>query len=586
MMEASVTAPVPKIHKFESVLFILKWCRWSRLSSLIALADIIFFLSMEYELLEAPIVGIETSETLLDESLVILDGLSAARSDHKSDIREFFWYLRELPGDVKHKIMLILLRRAVVPRYDYTQMLHSDYTLSLPAVFSPTQKVLLVSMFPKNKFGFSIMYNIDALLFDLETGQVIRRLRGGLSMKEKEMAFSRDGKLIVVPSETGFYVFATDTGELVNELVLNHTPIALSPDGRKFVTMVEGTDAYFLNFTGIDLEDNGKLPVMLERIERRLDDDERYYEFSSDCKWLYSKFEYGLWDASTGDLVNELNYALVLAISPDCSVIATLSTLIPGAISIMDATNFGVKRVMFTTIFHDHWISCAEISPNNALLALASDIDYRSGMFHVWDTAAGVKLYTKDGVNPKFTPQNDVYVVHSNRSQILIWRGRTGTLLRVIPLSDEVRKSSGYVSEAACSPYSDFLYVGLETGPQIITTLTSTKTPLMKFNRCHLNDPSWVMFVSLYRLFYGHEREDTDDVLVDFSSFPSCQASDNDDEFLFSRVEISNKEPCCDSSLVLKGLLGLIVFALLAPLSPILIPIGFLAFCCCNISDD
>jgi hypothetical protein len=545
-------------------------------------------------------IGVDSSDaTYISEGIGL--GLEVTSEVGSTDsAREFFYYLKELPGDIKRKIILILMGRTAIRRYDYSQPLISEFKLALPAVFSPNGNALLVSSFPKNKFGLSIMYSIDAQLFDLATGQATQRLRGGQTVplpRNKSLSFTSDGKMIVIPSSTGFYVFVAETGELVKDILSKDVPIALSPDGRKYITAAPGdSNDYLLHYTGVDPADVGRESVLLEWNPRwwQDDNDNRTFEFSPDGNLLYSQFDIGLWNGNDGKLVNQIDFCIVLAVSPDSSMIATLSTLATNAVSIVETTNFQVVQSLYTSLSDERLISYVEISPNNSLIALASGKDRENGVFHVWDIISRAKLFTKSGINPKFTRYSDVYVVHSDRTKIMIWRGRTGSLLRTISFSSEIRKSSLDQSDVVASPFGDFIYVGLEDGYQIICCCKSVKkSPLMKFNRCHNNDPSWALFLSLYRLFYVSEISKVGgEVNLGSSSYSETyQRLDESEIFIDFRESLvmkedPNKEPCCDLSLSWKILLGGLILLVVVPLSPVLIPIGILAFCCCNIRDD
>jgi WD40 repeat protein len=474
---------------------------------------------------------------------------------HNQISHEFFIYLKDLPSDIKRYILLILMGKSAFGCFDYSQILQSDYFLSTPVVFNPNGRSMLVTCFPKNIFGLSLTHNIDALLFDLPSGEILFQYKGTKNIET--MAFSRDGKSIVIATQKYIQILDRRTGYILTELkeLYDGTPVAMSPDGNKVILELkydftkESENENFGNeYILVDLglerlplrqyKKNIRNNIEYEKelkiqslIQTKLNIDVQLvmprscqFQFTNNNLIIISsalpsrEFFPIILDEKTGKPIQSNEHLELLTIfSSDNSKIATYKS---GVIVILD---YNDNYKVLQSITCDHNIISLEFSPDGSIIiadCLYKDEFVTMTLFHVWDVISGQKLYSKKGSNyPQFNLDgNFIFAVCQDFYKINFWHARTGILIKTLKFPTFFNEHRGDGSpHIVSSPYCDIIYLGLKNCSQLLSCKNIGQSSTS--NRLRNEDSIWELFLKLYPLFYIEEKENIDQILNEEKEF-------------------------------------------------------------------
>jgi WD40 repeat protein len=299
------------------------------------------------------------------------------------------------------------------------------------------------------------------ILWDVETGQAVRTLRGHTDWVSS-VAFSPDGRLLASGSgDNTVILWDVETGQAVRTL-RGHTKqvrsVAFSPDGR-LLASGSGDGTVKLWDVGVATKDFSSPPEV-----RTLSGHNGWVlsvAFSPDGRLLASCSNDGtvkLWDVATGQEVRTLSGhnagVLSVAFSPDGRLLASGSG--DGTVKLWDVATGQAVR---TLRGHTDWVWSVAFSPDGRLLASGSD----DGTVKLWDVATGQEMRTLSGHNGgvqsvAFSPDGRLLASCSNDGTVKLWDVATG---------QEVRTLSGHnagVLSVAFSPDGRLLASGSDDG--------------------------------------------------------------------------------------------------------------------------
>ena len=257
--------------------------------------------------------------------------------------------------------------------------------------------ILLTSLALSLSIPVSVAQTQDHSQVNLPDGAIARLGKGGVSYRDRGIAFSPDGSLLAVATSMGVWLYDAETFDELT-LLIGHkeevTVVAFSPDGTK---LASGSGFHFPRTLKLwDVETGQNIDTF--QTEGGSTDS---VSFSLDGKVL--AWADGLWDVDTGQKLDlPLDKKLFkVVLSPDGKMIAGTS------ISVVDRTRAGVIKFYevetgrlintLTATQRTKWndsskrVSSIAFSPDGRLLASGSADD---GTIKLWDVETGQNIAT------------------------------------------------------------------------------------------------------------------------------------------------------------------------------------------------
>lgn len=243
----------------------------------------------------------------------------------------------------------------------------------------------------------SIAQPQDHLRVNLPDGAIARLGKGGVSYKDRGIAFSPDGRRLAVATSMGVWLYDAETFDEI-ALLTGHkeevTVVAFSPDGTKLVS------ASGFHFPGIlklwDVETGQNIDTF--QVEEGSTDS---ISFSPDGKIL--AWADRLWDVDTGQQLDIPldNRLFEIVFSPDGKILAGtgISTVERTRVGVIKFYEVETGRLIntLTATQRTKWsesskrVSSIAFSPDGRLLASGSADD---GTIKLWDVETGQNIVT------------------------------------------------------------------------------------------------------------------------------------------------------------------------------------------------
>lgn len=297
---------------------------------------------------------------------------------------------------------------------DAIQVFQSDehYRSVMRVAFSPDGQRIVTSY----------MYNAPVLLWDAETGEVIRGFQGH-NDTVTNATFSFDGKrIIIASSDRTAQLWNGDTGEVI-QVFQGHTgrvwQAIFSPDERSIITTSDDKTARLW-----DVETGEVIKVLQGHTDRVRD-----AAFSPDGRWILTASQdktARLWDAETGDVIRVFqgheSSVNSVAFSLDGRHIITASS--DKTVRLWN-TKTG-EPIRFIQV-HEGAVSHVAFSPNGRRIVTSS----RDNNARLWDAMTGEAIqvflgHTGDVSQANFSPDGQLIVTASSDGTARLWDAETG----------------------------------------------------------------------------------------------------------------------------------------------------------------
>ena len=295
-----------------------------------------------------------------------------------------------------------------------------------------------IAFSPDGKTLASAMDNGTVRLWDIQTGERPRILTGHKDIVFS-VAFSPDGKTLTSGSHDGtLRLWDRETGECRNTHtgytsgVLN---VAFSPDGKTLASAM-GNDTVGLW--------NAQTGTLRHTVKVQHTHSIKSVTFSPDGKTLAGA-GYGraihLWDAETGERQNTFGgHEIVASVAfrADGKILASGSW--DNTVRVWEAETGTIR---YTLEGHTNWVNSVVFSPDGKTLASAS----KDMTIRLWDVETGelqntLKGHT-DAINSvSFRPDGKMLASGSKDQTIRLWEVETGTIHKTIEYLNEVTSVS------------------------------------------------------------------------------------------------------------------------------------------------